>query len=251
MQKFPWPRDFGPISRLFRQLPESSKQRSFSRAIYWTWLPILVSSLLYLCIHWWLFTSAKLQRWPLLCSGPAVSPSCERRGFFSAGNQVNCHMWTIQGQQAQLQTSSISGTLDLGVPGSGLQQLCCSDQPLPIVGLLGVTLAQKLIDVSQINQHYARDNCLVASYGDAVTTSCHAQLQWRGIEPEPGLWMGGFELIVSFEAPLPTGLSEWKTTSEISGQIILAPGDDEALGAQERLRQQLVHGQHLAGGGAR
>jgi len=137
-------------------------------------------------------------------------------------------MWTIQGQQAQLQTNNFSGTLDLGVPGAGLQQLCFSEQPLPAVGLLGVSLTQKLVDVSQINSHYARDNCLVASYGDVLTTNCHAQLQWRCVDPQPGLWLGGLELIVSFEAPLLTRLPEWKTTSEIPDRLIFSPVDDNA-----------------------
>jgi len=137
-------------------------------------------------------------------------------------------MWTIQGPQAQLQTSNFSGTLDLGVPEAGLQELCFSEQSLAAVRLLGVSLAQKLVDVSQINNHYTRDNCLVASYGDVLKTDCHAQLQWRCIDPQPGLWLRGLELIISFEAPLLTRLPEWKTTSEIAAQLIFSPVDDDA-----------------------
>ena len=138
-------------------------------------------------------------------------------------------MWTIHGQQAQLQTINFAGTLDLAVPAAGLADLCFSEQPLPSVQLLGVSLAQKLVDVSQISNHYARDNCLVANYGDVLETDCHAQLQWRYLDPRPELWLAGLELIVSFEAPLLTQLPEWRTTSEIPERHILSPGNGDAL----------------------
>jgi hypothetical protein len=137
-------------------------------------------------------------------------------------------MWTIQGQQVRLKTNDVSGTLDLGVPGGGLQQLSCSEKTLPLVGLLGVSLPQQLIDASQANLHYTRDNCLVASYGDLTTTNCHAQLQWRCLDSQPSSWLAGLELVISFEAPILTRLPEWQTVSEISNQVILAPADSEA-----------------------
>ena len=152
-------------------------------------------------------------------------------------------MWTIHGQHAQLQTINFSGTLDLAVPAAGLKDLCFSEQPLPSVQLLGVSLAQQLVDVSQISNHYARDNCLVANYGDVLKTDCHAQIQWRCLDPRPELWLGGLELIVSFEAPLLTQLPEWRTTSEIPERLILSPGDGDSLAWNPVSRQGDDHQQ--------
>ena len=137
-------------------------------------------------------------------------------------------MWTIQGQQVRLKTDNVSGTLDLGVPGDGLRQLGCSEKALPLIGLLGVSLPQPLIDASQSNHHYTRDNCLVATYGDLATTNCKAQLQWRYLDSPPSSWLAGLELVISFEAPILTCLPEWQTVSEISNRVILVPTDSEA-----------------------
>ena len=110
-------------------------------------------------------------QWPLLCSGPAVSPSCERRGFFSAADHVNAHMWTIQGQQVRLKTNDVSGTLDLGVPGGGLQQLSCSEKTLPLVGLLGVSLPQQLIDASHCRE-------VITSFRISYASNAVGRLVW-------------------------------------------------------------------------
>jgi len=137
-------------------------------------------------------------------------------------------MWTIQGKQASLKTDNVSGTLNLGDPETGLQQLHWSNQTLPAIGLLGVALPQQLIVASESKHHYTRDNCLVASYGDPATTNCHAQLQWRYLPPQPATWLAGLELVISFEARLLTRLPDWQTMSKISAPVILAPVDSEA-----------------------
>ena len=132
----------------------------------------------------------------------------------------------IRGQQAQLQTKQFSGTLDLTVPTSGLQQLCVAGQSLPKVQLLGVCLVNSSGDISEIHDHYSRNDSLIVRYGDSQQDRQQVQFQWHCINPQAGHVTAGLELIVSFEAPILTQLPAWTTTSQVSLQHTYCSGKD-------------------------
>ncbi|MDE0736836.1 MAG: hypothetical protein OSB47_13510 [Pirellulaceae bacterium] len=135
-------------------------------------------------------------------------------------------MWTITGQQAHLQTLDLSGTIDLSTPGTGLHQLCLADRPLVDLQLLGIARDGCTLEAVPLQDPYARDNSLIIRYGDREDPSHHLQLQWRCIPPEPGLFMGGLELILSFETPSQVNLPDWTTVTQAGQQDILAASND-------------------------
>jgi len=135
-------------------------------------------------------------------------------------------MWTITGQQAHLQTLDLSGTIDLSTPGTGLGQLCLADDRLAHLQLLGIARNGSTLAASPDQDPYSRDNSLIIHYGDQVDASHHLQVQWRSIPPEPGLFLGGLELILSFETPSQINLPEWTTMTQVGQQDILVPGGD-------------------------
>ena len=137
-------------------------------------------------------------------------------------------MWTITGQQAHLQTLDLSGTIDLSTPGTGLHQLCLADHRLAHMQLLGIARDGCTIEAFPLQAPYARDNSLIICYGDREDPSHQLQLQWRCIPPEPGLFMGGLELILSFETPSQINLPKWTTMTQVSQRdILLAVNDSE------------------------
>ena len=135
-------------------------------------------------------------------------------------------MWTITGQQAHLQTLDLSGTIDLSTPGTGLHQLCLADRRLVDMQLLGIARDGCTVEAFPIQAPYARDNSLVICYGDREDPSHHLQLQWRCIPSEPGLFMGGLELILSFETPSQINLPKWTTMTQVGQQDILVAVND-------------------------
>ena len=135
-------------------------------------------------------------------------------------------MWTITGQQAHLQTLDLSGTIDLSTPGTGLGQLCLADDRLAHTQLLGIARNGSTLAASPDQDPYSKDNTLIIHYGDQVDASHHLQVQWRCIPPEPGLFLGGLELILSFETPSQINLPEWTTMTQVGQQDILVAGGD-------------------------
>jgi|GEM_PF-1606071 hypothetical protein len=135
-------------------------------------------------------------------------------------------MWTITGQQAHLQTLDLSGTLDLSTPGTGLHQLCLADSRLAHIQLLGIARDGCTLTAVPDQEPYSRDNSLIIRYGDQEDPSHHLQVQWRCIPPEPGLYLGGLELILSFETPSQINLPEWTTMTQVCQQDILVTGAD-------------------------
>ena len=135
-------------------------------------------------------------------------------------------MWTITGQQAHLQTLDLSGTLDLSTPGIGLHQLCLADDRLTQIQLLGIARDGCTLATFPDQDPYSRDNSLIIRYGDQADPSHHLQVQWRCIPSEPGLFLGGLELILSFETPSQINLPEWTTMTQVGQQDILVAGGD-------------------------
>jgi len=133
-------------------------------------------------------------------------------------------MWTITGQQAHLQTLDLSGTIDLSTPGTGLRQLCLADHQLAHLQLLGIARDGCTLAAFPDQDPYSRDNSLIIRYSDQADPSHHLQVQWRCIPSEPGLFLGGVELILSFETPSQVNLPEWTTMTQVGQQDILVAG---------------------------
>ena len=118
-------------------------------------------------------------------------------------------MWTITGQQAHLQTLDLSGTIDLSTPGTGLRQLSLADHQLAHLQLLGIARDGCTLAAFPDQDPYSRDNSLIIRYADQADPSHHLQVQWRCLPSEPGLFLGGLELILSFETPSQVNLPAW------------------------------------------
>lgn len=175
--------------------------------------------------------------WPLLCSGPADSHFCVRRGFFVffpsvcsvSGDFPMRVIWRIDSHVARIATDRFSAELDLRRPFDGLTELTFDGHRLPECAILGVQPdCLSPLPAAVTGQAYVRGADLVATYPASDNQPLRWQIYWRLIGSSPDDDAVVLEAIVSVQTDLLDTSPSVSVTSELAG------GRAECLAAEEK-----------------
>src|SRR5208282_1903331 len=134
--------------------------------------------------------------WPLLCSGPAVSPYSERRGFYFSCrpcyNQafppalsfpaMNPSCWLLEGHIAHLNLPGLSLAFDADRPTEGLANIAVLGRPWPAGHLLGVNGSIQSAATTLTDLHVRGDD-LIAAYETGQPDAARFDLLWHAARP--------------------------------------------------------------------
>ena len=180
---------------------------------------------------------------PLLCSGPAASPRCERRGFLLVGGHAGWLLFAVLANRIEpsdpLHPDDPGGNRRRGAE-QGLRSLVLAGRRLSILQILGVDLGGAGTSpagalATEVSEVYGRGRDLVASYGQTSGRPLAVQIYWRSVDIAARLPdCQAVDLQVSVQTSLLDSNPELATTST------LPPGVVHRVPASCRTRERVA-----------
>ena len=143
--------------------------------------------------------------WPLLCSGPAVSLHCERRGFYfscrtsaTIAGIMNPKCWLLEGRVARLNLPGVSLAFDAQRPADGLAEIAVGDRPWSGGRLLGINGSIQSAAATTLTDWLVRGDDLIAVYETGQPDAAQLDLLWHAVRPAAGdPWLARIDLLLS------------------------------------------------------
>ncbi|MBI2479001.1 MAG: hypothetical protein HYV60_10330 [Planctomycetia bacterium] len=98
-------------------------------------------------------------------------------------------MWQLDGTNVRLETSRLTGQLNLASPVHGLTELAGTLDPMRAFRADGAAIMQLTLPVNAtlLTDAYVRGNDLVATYDESADRPCRTQVYWRMLDAAPSL----------------------------------------------------------------